>query len=133
MNHIHRRWVMALSIAAAMLAGAAAIVLHDYPDDIRVLALDVIANLPDPALRDSVWAVYTDEEEAVEVRQHAGAALQQILLAKADMTLAQRDQLRKMTSDPDSILSAQAVHALAIAAIPQEEREEFIFSIEQAE
>ena len=114
---------------AGMLAGAAAELLREYPDDIRILALGVIANLPDPRLQYTIYEIFADAEQPLEVRQHAGAALLRLLAVNGALESAQRDQLRAMTSDPDGILRSQAVHALAIASVPQAEREKRLLTI----
>jgi len=116
---------------AGILAGAAATVLTGYPDDIRILALDVIANLPDPALRDRVLVIFADEEESAEVRQHAGDALTRLLVVNPDLDPPQRAMLRKMSlGEPEAVLARQAVHALAIGSVPRAEQEQYLLGIE---
>lgn len=105
------------------LAVVAAGFLRNQPDEMRILALRAIANLPQPSLRDMVYEIYLAAGEPVGVRHEAGAALQKLLVVNPQMDAQQLAALRSLTSDADEQIRMNATHALAIASIPQGERE----------
>ena len=88
-----------------------------------ILALRAIGNLPQPALRDLVFEIFVSSSEPVEVRREAGAALQKLLVVNPRISPQQQAQLRSLTQDADELLRTCAIHGLALASIPQGERE----------
>jgi ActR/RegA family two-component response regulator len=113
------------------LSIAAAGFLTNQPNDMRVLALRAIGNLPQPALRDPVFDIFVSSSEPVEVRREAGAALQKLLVANPRITPQQQAQLRSLINDADDLLRTCAIHGLALASIPQGEREAAIATAEK--
>jgi len=105
------------------LSVAAAGYLRNQPDEMRVLALRALRNLPRPELRDMVFETFVASGEPAEVRHEAGATLQKLLVLNARISPQQQAQLRSLTNDADELLRAGAIHALALASIPQAERE----------
>jgi hypothetical protein len=105
------------------LSIAAAGFLKNQPNDIRILALRAISNLPQPALRDQVFETFAASGEPAEVRREAGATLQRLLVVNPRISPQQQAQLRSMVKDADELLRTSAIHGLALAAIPQAERE----------
>jgi len=105
------------------LTGVAAGFLRNQPDEIRILALRAIANLPQAGVRDMVYEIYAGAREPVAVRREAGAALQKLLVLHPRMEAREIAVLRSLTSDADEQIRMHATHALAIASIPQGERE----------
>jgi CheY-like chemotaxis protein len=105
------------------LAVVAAGFLRNQPDEMRILALRAIANLPHPSLRDMVYEIYIAAGEPAGVRHEAGAAFQKLLVLNPRMDAQQLAALRSLTSDADEQIRMNAIHALAIASIPQGERE----------
>lgn len=110
-------------VAAALLD------LKGQANETRILALKVIGNLPGPGLRDRVYTVFVNPEQPAEVRRAAGEALLALLPTDPGLVREQRGRLRAMTNEKaeaDAALRAQAVHALALVAVPQVEREALI-------
>jgi HEAT repeat protein len=97
--------------------------LMNQPNDLRILALRAISNLPQPTLRDLVFDIFAASSEPAEVRREAGAALQKLLMVNPGISPQQQAQLRSLTQDADEVLRTCAIHGLAIASIPQGERE----------
>jgi hypothetical protein len=97
--------------------------LRNQPNDVRILALRAIGNLPQPMLRDPVFEIFASSSEPVEVRREAGLALQKLLAVNPHINAQQQAQLRSLTQDADELLRTCAIHGLALASIPQEERE----------
>jgi len=114
---------------ASILATSASNLLRNYPDDIRILALETIEALPVPMLCDRVYSVFTNVDEPLAVRQAAGEALLQILVTGAELSKPRRTALREMTAHADPDLRLHAVHALAIASAPQAERQAYLSSV----
>ncbi len=104
------------------LGAAASGLIKNTPHDIRILALKAAGNLLATDGKNAVYSIYADAEEPIELRQEAGATLLRLLAASPELEADQRATLRRMSSDPDTALRAQAWHALAAAAVPREER-----------
>ena len=105
------------------LSVAAAGFLRNQPDDMRVLALRAVANLPQPALRDLVFDTFAASSEPARVRRAAGTTLQKLLVVNPRISPQQQAQLRSLVNDADEVLRTCAIHSLALASIPQGERE----------
>jgi hypothetical protein len=105
------------------LSVAVAAFLGKQPNDMRILALRAISNLPQPALRDPVFEIFIASSEPTEVRREAGATLQKLLAVNPRISPQQQAQLRSLTMDPDELLRTCAIHGLALASIPLGERE----------
>jgi hypothetical protein len=103
--------------------------LRNQPNDIRILALRAISNLPQPALRDLVFETFAASSEPAEVRHEAGATLQKLLAVNPRISPQQQAQLRSLTQDADELLQTCAIHGLALASIPQGEREAALIAI----
>ena len=112
------------------LAPIVANLTADYPEDIRLLALQLLAALADPALRDTVFALFAGAKESPAVRRQAGAAFLAVLPAAPNLTKAQRNFLRTMTAHEDTVLASHAVHALAIAVVPDTERLQHLLDVD---
>jgi hypothetical protein len=97
--------------------------LTNQPNDMRILALRAISNLPQAMLRDLVFETFAASSEPVEVRREAGVTLQKLLVVNPRISPQQQAQLRSLTKDADELLRTCAIHGLALASIPQEERE----------
>jgi DNA-binding NarL/FixJ family response regulator len=108
---------------AQTLGIAAADFLTNQPNDVRILALRAISNLPHPAVRDPVFEIFVSSAEPAEVRHEAGATLQKLLVVNPRITPQQQAQLRSLTRDADELVRVCAIHGLALADIPQGERE----------
>ena len=108
---------------AHLLAEASARLLQGYPDEIRILALAVIENVPQADLRDKVYEPFIAADQPATVRQKAGAAFLRCLVLKPALEKDQLAALRKLAKDEDATLASQSRHALAIATVPQEDRQ----------
>jgi len=97
--------------------------LRHQPNDMRILALRAISNLPQPALRDLVFETFVAASEPTEVRREAGATLQKLLAVSPRISPQQQAQLRSLINDPDELLRTCAIHGLALASTPLGERE----------
>jgi DNA-binding NarL/FixJ family response regulator len=97
--------------------------LTNQPTDMRILALRAIANLPRPALRDLVFETFVASGEPADLRHEAGATLLKLLVVNPRISPQQQAQLRALISDPDELLRTCAIHGMALASIPQGERE----------
>jgi ActR/RegA family two-component response regulator len=102
---------------------AAAGFLRNQPDNMRILALRAIGNLPRPALRDLVFETFAASSEPAEVRREAGATLLKLLVVNPRISPQQHAQLRALIGDPDELLRTCAIHGMALASIPLGERE----------
>ena len=115
-----------------LLAPGVAKMVKGHPDEIRLLALEALANLRVGEQRDAAYNVFQDEADSLAVRQRAGHTFLTLLPLNPLLTHAQRDRLRAMTESDDEIIAAQAVHALGLGAIPAAERQQFLLRIDQA-
>jgi hypothetical protein len=94
-----------------------------FPADVRRLALQALAGQPDPAARDAAYAVFINAKDPLEVRRDAGAALLRILPLRPAVAEDQVAAFRKATTDPDAEVAGLANRMLAVASIPQAQRE----------
>lgn len=115
-----------------LLAPGVARMAKGYPEEIRLLALEALANLRVGEQRNAAYEVFEDEADSLAVRQRAGHTFLTLLPLNPILTQAQRDRLRAMTESDDEIIAAQAVHALGLGAIPAAERQQFLLRIDQA-
>lgn len=114
---------------ARELAGTMVRLSGGYPQDIRILAMKALASMPSAETRDAMFGVFANAKEPVEVRRAAGAAFQEALMAAPVIAPERLDTIRKLTADADKEIASCALHALAIAAIPQAERESRLLDI----
>jgi hypothetical protein len=111
------------------LAEIVAGLLKNRPNDVRSLALKVIANLPEASVRDRVYDLFVNRQDPVELRRDAGNTLLVLLPIAPDLAVDQRNVLRKLTADADETIRTEAVHALALATTTQAEREARLLEI----
>lgn len=97
--------------------------LAGMKDDIRLLALQVIANLPDASLRDPVFRIFADEKETAEIRANAGKAFLKSLTIAPELTPEQKEILLKLSAEASDDIRFMAIHALSIANLPQADRQ----------
>ena len=100
-----------------------------FPAEIRRLAFQVLAAHPDASARDAAYEVFVSGKEPTEVRREAGTALLRILPLRSGVAEDQVAAFRKTTADPDAEVAALANRMLAVAAIPQTQREAALLAI----
>ena len=110
------------------LASPLATLLKGYPDDIRVLALEVLDRLDDSTLRETLYGMFVNTQEPLAVRRRAGAAFVRLLVLKPHLESDQVAALRGMMSDATEEIRSCAVRALAIADLSQSDREAYLLS-----
>lgn len=108
---------------AHLLAKATPALFTGYPEDIRILALNVIEAFPQPGLRDKTYGIFADGGQPATIRREAGDAFFRCLLLAPTLQDDQIAQLRRMTRSEEAPIRVQATHALAIASIPQAKRQ----------
>jgi len=111
---------------ATRLAGAVAGLTGEFPEDIRLLALEALKTIGQPPQRDTVLDIFATASESAPVRRKAGETLAVLLQLAPKLSADQRAILRQLCVDDDPVLAAHAVHCLAIAAVPPPERMDFL-------
>lgn len=110
------------------LSTGLAALLKGYPDDIRILALDILLRLDDTTLRDKVYDIFVSAQEAIEVRRRAGLVFARLLGLRPSLESDQIAKLRGMMSDADEAIRSIAIRGVAIAAISQSDREAYLLN-----
>lgn len=99
------------------------------PAEIRILAFQVLAAQPDATARDAAYAVFVNAKEPADVRHEAGAALLRILPLRPAVAGDQIAAFRKATTESDAEIAVLANRMLAVADIPQDEREAALLAV----
>lgn len=111
------------SYPASELSVMIADLLRGMDEEVRLLALQAIANLPDAKLLDMIFGIFTDGNQSDAIREAAGDTLLSILEVDAKASDEQKAVLVQMSRDGGSILRWQAIHALSLADLPLADRE----------
>ncbi len=111
------------------LAGTVMRLCVGYPQEIRILAMQVIATMPSAEPRDAMFGIFASAKEPVEVRRAAGAAFLNTLVYAPKLDPEQRSLVRKLSADADAQVSVLAMRALSVADISQSERETWLLEL----
>ena len=94
-----------------------------FPVEVRRLALLTLAAQPDPDARDAAYAIFIDAKDPVEIRREAGATLLRALSLRPTVAEDQIVAFRRIAGESDAALASLANRMLAVASIPQAQRE----------
>jgi hypothetical protein len=118
--------------ARSGLADAASRLIRNYPDDIRVLGLQLLRHLGQPGPRDDVFELFVSDQEPLEIRLEAGHTLLAILPKAPALSTPQRESLRALTASEQPEIAALAVSAYALADVAADERSDHLLAVDES-